>query len=162
MADMKNRIKERGEDLTIKGTIKEIGNIPKKALAKANLLKTPPIQKERGEEKGKGKSDRNKGKGRGKGYPRHDKDSDPKEDKDKLTNNSQHIYLDPPEQQGDDETTVMFTLNMNKVVVRNPDKANDQENSDDQEEDRMEHEAQDEVKFEIVKTINQLPNDHYI
>ncbi len=49
MADTK---KEKGEDLTIKGTIKAIGNTTKRALAKANLLKTPPIPpKERGEQK---------------------------------------------------------------------------------------------------------------
>ncbi len=51
MADTENKIKEKEEDPTIKGTIKEIGNLTKRALAKANLLKTPPIQKERGEEK---------------------------------------------------------------------------------------------------------------
>ncbi len=51
MADTKNKIKEKGEDLTIKGTIKVIGNTTKRALAKANLLKTPPIPKERGEQK---------------------------------------------------------------------------------------------------------------
>ena len=53
MDDTENKIKEKEEDLTIKGTIKEIGNLTKRALAKANLLKTPPILKERGEEKEK-------------------------------------------------------------------------------------------------------------
>ncbi len=47
--------KEKGENLTIKGTIKAIGNTTKKALAKANLLKTPPIPKERGGQKVKEK-----------------------------------------------------------------------------------------------------------
>ena len=53
MDDTENKIKEKEEDLTIKGTIKEIWNLTKRALAKANLLKTPPILKERGEEKEK-------------------------------------------------------------------------------------------------------------
>ncbi len=33
-----------------------------------------------------------------------------------MTNNSQRVtYLEPPQQVGDDETTIVFTQNMNRI-----------------------------------------------
>jgi hypothetical protein len=33
-----------------------------------------------------------------------------------MTNNSRNVYLDPPVDEGDDETTIIFTSNMNRIV----------------------------------------------
>jgi hypothetical protein len=117
--------------------------------------------KGRAKGKGKGKDERNKGKGRGKGSNRHDKGSDSKEENEKLTNNSQQVYLEPPERHGDDETTVMFTMNMNRMVVCKPDKANEQNKGNDQDEDQLDPLSEEE-KFKIVTTINKLPDNHNV
>ncbi len=34
----------------------------------------------------------------------------------KMTNNSQNVYLNPPTDEGDDETTIIFTSNINRIV----------------------------------------------
>jgi hypothetical protein len=54
-----------------------------------------------------------KGKGRGKGKQvfRNERKEEPT-----MTNNSQKEYLDPPSKEGDDETTIIFTSNMNRIV----------------------------------------------
>ena len=66
-----------------------------------------------GNEKGKGK-----GKGRGKGKAPYGQRRENNQEEPKVTNNSQLIYLEEPNATGDDdETTVMFTQNMNRILI---------------------------------------------
>ncbi len=66
-----------------------------------------------GNEKGKGK-----GKGRGKGKAPYGQRRENNREEPKVTNNSQLIYLEEPTATGsDDETTVMFTQNMNRILT---------------------------------------------
>ena len=46
-----------------------------------------------------------------------------------MTNNSQQVYLDPPSYLGDDETTIVFTQNVTRIVenpiIQNDEKENE-------------------------------------
>jgi hypothetical protein len=69
-----------------------------------------------------------------------------------MTNNSQKVYLDPPSEEGDDETKIIFTSNMNRIVE--PDNT------------RMEeHNGSENITTiitGIIKTMRQIPDNHYI
>ncbi len=67
-------------------------------------------------ENSKGKQYDQKGKGMGRGKGKHGVRFQRKDDPPKITNNSQQVHLDPPSEEGDDETTIMFTSNMNRIV----------------------------------------------
>ncbi len=75
--------------------------------------------KGKGREKRKGKfgNTKGKGKGRGKGkYSHGDKNQNEKQEP-KVTNSSQKVtYLDLPTNGEDDETTIVFTQNMNRIT----------------------------------------------
>ncbi len=64
-----------------------------------------------------GLSGKGKGKGRGKGK-NYQEDRNPNDKPEpKVTSNSQRVtYLEPPTQEGDDETTIVLTQNMNRIV----------------------------------------------
>ena len=79
------------------------------------------FNKGKGREKGKGKFTYQKGKGKGKGRGKGkdyqgDRNTTDKQEP-KVTNNSQRVtYLDPPQHDGDDETTIVFKQHMNRIV----------------------------------------------
>ena len=73
--------------------------------------------------KGKGNSKGFKGKGKGKGKPRYGdrkKDSNDKSQQDHetkpVTNNMQKVYREEPHYLGDDETTIVFTQNVTRII----------------------------------------------
>ncbi len=69
-----------------------------------------------------------------------------------MTNNSQKVYLDPPSEEGDDETTIIFTSNMNRIVE--PDHTRMEEHNGS--------ENITNIITGIIKTMRQVPDNHYI
>jgi hypothetical protein len=69
-----------------------------------------------------------------------------------MTNNSQHVYLDPPTDEGDDETTIIFASNMNRVVE--PAYTNMEEN---QGSNNLTN-----IITGIIKAMRQIPDNHYV
>jgi hypothetical protein len=77
-----------------------------------------------GPEKGKGK-----GKGRGKGKAHNGYRKEVVKEEPKVTNNRQLIYLEEPTATGgNDEMTVMFTQNMNRILINEETNENDHVN----------------------------------
>ncbi len=113
--------------------------------------------KGKGRDKGKGKFGYTKGKGKGKGrgkgseYQGESNTSDKPESK--VTNNSQRVaYLDPPQNVGDDETTIVFKQHMNRIFI-DPEKDKN-ENDDDTNEDEIE--SSDNVSRNMPVPLNPL------
>jgi hypothetical protein len=120
--------------------------------------------------KGKGNGKGFKGKGKGKGKPRYGdrkKDSDDKNnqnnEKKPVTNNMQKVYLDEPHRLGDDETTIVFTQNTTRIVV----KQEGTKNEDDNELIANETNEYEGLTLELaptfgrmIKEIMNLPDDH--
>jgi hypothetical protein len=86
--------------------------------------------------KGKGNGKGFKGKGKGKGKPRfgdRKKDFNEKNYQDNetkpVTNNMQKVYRDEPHCLGDDETTIVLTQNVTRIVV-NKEEANNEEDDE--------------------------------
>jgi hypothetical protein len=69
-----------------------------------------------------------------------------------MTNNSQTIYLEEPTTVGnDDETTIVFTQNMNRIMME-PGPAIQQTHEEDNNESMV----------DIIKTMNNLPDHHEV
>ncbi len=69
-----------------------------------------------------------------------------------MTNNSQKVYLNPPTDEGDDETTIIFTSNMNRIVEPvNTNMGNNQETNN-----------LTKIITGIIKTMRQIPDNHYV
>jgi hypothetical protein len=91
----------------------------------------------------------------GKQYQSYRKDVD--KDEKPLTNNSQKVYLDPPTQGGDDETTIIFTQNMNRII-ENP---NGEEAIEKYENDEPTHNVRKVIQ-RLVTTMSTVPENHYV
>ena len=125
--------------------------------------------KGRGQGKGKGKYGSEKGKGKSKGRSRGQSSYGNRKDTTKeetpMTNNSQTIYLEEPNTVGsDDETTIIFTQNMNRIVIiPGPEKspAQTEENNGD-ETNPTQLSANDDPFTHIVKTMHDLPDSHEV
>jgi hypothetical protein len=82
-----------------------------------------------------------------------------------LTNNSQSIYLDLPSHAVDDETTIMFTQNMNRIVLnQTPDEKKSGNNVNEHEQTTQQQETTHSVSvFKIIHhTMETLPNNHEV
>ena len=82
-----------------------------------------------------------------------------------MTNNSQQVYLDPPSYLGDDETTIVFTQNVTRIV-ENPIIQNEEiENENIESHEATEYEELSlrlsPTFFQIIKTMMNLPDDHF-
>ncbi len=109
--------------------------------------------KGRSQGKGKGKygGEKGKGKGQGKGqsffgHKKENKEETP------MTNNSLTIYLEEPTTVGsDDETTIVFTQNMNRIMMgTGPAKQNTHEDDNN------------ESIVDIIRKMNNLPDHHEV
>jgi hypothetical protein len=69
-----------------------------------------------------------------------------------VTNNSQKVYLDPPTNEGDDETTIIFTSNMNRIVEPDDNRMAENQGSSNL----------TTIITGIIKTMRQVPDDHYV
>ena len=124
--------------------------------------------KGRGQGKGKGKygSEKGKGKskGRGRGQSSYGNRKDTKEEI-PMTNNSQTIYLEEPNTVGsDDETTIIFTQNMNRIMMDpGPEKPPVQaETNNGDENNPTQLSANDDPFTHIMQTMNSLPDSHEV
>jgi hypothetical protein len=87
--------------------------------------------------KGKGNTKGSKGKGKGKGKPRYGdrkvawKDERSQQDNETkpVTNNMQKVYKEEPHYLGDDETTIVFTQNVTRIIEA---KASENKEDDDE------------------------------
>jgi hypothetical protein len=109
--------------------------------------------KGKGQGKGKGKYGSEKGKGKGKGRGKGQSFSGHrKENKEEttMTNNSQTIYLEEPTTVGsDDETTIVFTQNMNRIMMETGPAIPHTHEEDNKE-----------SIVNIIRTMNNLPDHH--
>ena len=109
----------------------------------------------KGKGKGKGKYERGKGKGRGKGKDNRGERKETTDETTKSTNNSQRVYLEPPLNEGDDETTIIFTQNMNGMTTNT--RLEEQQNDDTIEtENNKEGESQD---SDEPREVQRVPSD---
>jgi hypothetical protein len=129
---------------------------------------TQSKSKGRGQGKGRGKYGSEKGKGRGKGRGKGQSFSGhKKENKEEtpMTNNGQTVYLEEPTTVGsDDETTIVFTQNMNRIMM-GPGPANQhmhEKKNNDNEQDQEQLSTHNDPFAHIVKTMKSLPDSHAV
>jgi hypothetical protein len=124
--------------------------------------------KGKGRDKGKGKYGNEKGKGKGKGRGKGKSPQGYRKENNKeettITSNSQRIYLDEPTaESSDDETTVMFTQNMNRLLERENGE-NDQNCSNEVQHEHNSNQSSllSSTIMKLIKTMASLPDDHYV